>query len=771
MKTSVYTLLIFLLFQLNSQAQVFTRVEGRTFSAEGTVAFAEIKLTSADGKGGESIRALSDSLGVFRLENVLPGRYTLTIIAAGFVEWTTECLATSGKAVYFEVELEKSSVLLEAVEVRAGTAQAEVGAYGIPIEKTLRMPANFFDPVRLAAVLPGVAVANDQGNAIAIRGYSPNAMSWRLEGLDIVNPNHLANAGTLSDRPIATGGGVSILSSQVLDNSTFRRDALPASVGNALSGVMDLNLRKGNHQKPEYTVQAGLIGMDVAGESPVGKSGRGSILADLRYSTVGLLGAMGVDFGGEQINFYDGTVHMNVNHRKGGDLSMFGFFGRSVNQFNNKEQQLWETEKDRYDIRFQSRTYGIGLRDTRILSSKVGLRYGAAWSSQYQTRTASTPYVIPLAHVISEDFGSDRSILSAYAIMTVRYHPSFSAEYGAYLTHSLHSLDMEFESSVGPASGLPTVNGRVEGSLLQPFAGWNFRKGRMEINAAVRYVHFTWNKTGEWEPRAHATMASGMGSWSVGYGVTSQQQQTSTLLFAGNSTLPLMRSGQWYVAHQVKLGKSVSWQTTLFQHRLTNVPAYSASGVQWSALNQFDDVLLVTLSKDGTGFNRGVESMVEKKFDAGYYLLASGSIYSARYGFKGDSKTYSARFSGGYTSVLAAGREWQRKRNVLGIHTRFTALGGQRTTPVDVVASATAGTTVMDFGAGYSQQLPDYLRLDARFSWRKNKPGRTRTLSLDIQNLTSRENLAGYYFDTFLQQVQPRKQLGIIPVLTWRVDF
>lgn len=54
--------------------------------------------------------------------------------------------------------------------------------------------------------------------------------------------------------------------------------AFPAEYGNALSGVFDLKLRKGNNQKREYTVQAGLLGLDVAAEGPFSKNYKGSYL-------------------------------------------------------------------------------------------------------------------------------------------------------------------------------------------------------------------------------------------------------------------------------------------------------------------------------------------------------------------------------------------------------------------------------------------------------------------------------------------------------------
>src|SRR6187549_2593397 len=100
----------------------------------------------------------------------------------------------------------------------------------------------------------GVVQTEDGNNNVSIRGNSPAGLLWRMEGVDIPNPNHFANTGT-------AGGGISILSSQLLANSDFMTGAFPAEYGNALSGLFDLRLRKGNNEKREYTFQAGFLGI------------------------------------------------------------------------------------------------------------------------------------------------------------------------------------------------------------------------------------------------------------------------------------------------------------------------------------------------------------------------------------------------------------------------------------------------------------------------------------------------------------------------------
>ncbi len=94
--------------------------------------------------------------------------------------------------------------------------------------------------------------------------------------MDIPNPNHFSHAGS-------SGGGISILSLQLLANSDFVTGAFAAEYGNATSGVFDLKLRKGNNEKREYTLQAGVLGLNAAMEGPFSKKYKGSYLINYRY--------------------------------------------------------------------------------------------------------------------------------------------------------------------------------------------------------------------------------------------------------------------------------------------------------------------------------------------------------------------------------------------------------------------------------------------------------------------------------------------------------
>ncbi|MFM7194643.1 MAG: hypothetical protein ACKOYP_07675, partial [Bacteroidota bacterium] len=593
------------------------------------------------------------------------------------------------------------------------------------------------------------------------------------EGMDIVNPNHLSNAGTLSDRPVANGGGVSILSAQVLDRSEFHYGILPASAGNALSGMLDMSLRKGNDQS-EYTVQAGLIGTDLAAEGKLDRSGRTTWLVNGRYSTVGLLSKAGVDFGGESIDFSDITFHIRNDHASGGGLSVFGFAGSSSNYFKSRPLTEWETEKDRYDISFRGRTIGMGVKDSRVLTRNLTAEYGITWSEQQQDRKAdSAPF--PRPHIVSERFSQGRRLISAIAKIRAGISKNLRAETGAVVTWSSQDLLTTSVASATPWYLNPDVSGKMRGALIQPYGSVQASVGPVQLNAGLRWMQFTWNSTSSLEPRISTSVNAWGGQFTAGFGITSQLQQPQVYL-SGNYDLPMSRSRQWYAEYSRTTAGGLKWRMSAFRHRLTGVPIkliiVEDGGLPpISAANFLEENGFTDMITTGTGRQAGVEWMIERRFERQWYLLASGSLLDARYGIKGEPQWYQSRFNSRYTWAMAGGKEWRGRKNALGVHVKATGFGGQRERAIDANTSALRGTTVWDVTRDYVIKLPDYFRTDLRIAWRKDRPGRTRTVSIDIQNLMNVRNVGGYYFDTFRNKVTTRYQLGIIPVLTWRLDF
>jgi hypothetical protein len=200
---------------------------------------------------------------------------------------------------------------------------ALLSAQQFSVAETNRYPGSRMDPARMASNFAGVNGADDSRNDIVVRGNSPLGVIYRVEGIDIPNPNHFAIAGS-------SGGPVSIINNKILGNSDFFMSAFPAEYGNSTSGVFDLKLRNGNNKQHEFTGQFGFLGTEFLAEGPLSKNGKSSFLVMGRYSTLSMFQSLGIQIGTSAIPIYgDGAFKFNWQLKNGGQLSFFGLGGAS----------------------------------------------------------------------------------------------------------------------------------------------------------------------------------------------------------------------------------------------------------------------------------------------------------------------------------------------------------------------------------------------------------------------------------------------------------
>jgi hypothetical protein len=260
------------------------------------------------------IGTITDEDGFFSFSALPIGRYNVVVDYIGYEKIIVpNILIGAGKEAVISVELVESVTQVDEVVVKGRKKKGEslndmttVSARSFTVEETQRFAGSFSDPSRMVSSYAGVMGEPNGENNIIIRGNSPRGLLWRVEGIDVPNPNHFSNEG-------ATGGPISILNSTTLSNSDFLTGAFPAEYGDAYSGVFDIKLRKGNNQKREYTLQAGLIGIELAAEGPFRKEKSASYLVNYRYSSLDLINKFGINEVGEGIPKYqDLTFNLNI---------------------------------------------------------------------------------------------------------------------------------------------------------------------------------------------------------------------------------------------------------------------------------------------------------------------------------------------------------------------------------------------------------------------------------------------------------------------------
>src|ERR1051325_3121338 len=180
-----------------------------------------------------NIISMTDANGKFRLTKVPVGRHTIKFAMAGYEEVLLQnIIVTTGKEVVLNVEMREKLTMGKEIEIVAEKDKTKANndlvtnsARNFQSEETERYAGSRGDPSKMVANYAGVATGNDARNDIIVRGNSPLGVLWRLEGVDIPNPNHFSLQGS-------TGGPVSILNNNLLGASDFLTGAFPSEYGN-----------------------------------------------------------------------------------------------------------------------------------------------------------------------------------------------------------------------------------------------------------------------------------------------------------------------------------------------------------------------------------------------------------------------------------------------------------------------------------------------------------------------------------------------------------
>jgi hypothetical protein len=718
----------------------------------------------------------TDIDGSFSFGKMPIGRYQLQVSSVGYASQTiSELLLESGKEMVLEIRLHASTnQLAESVVIgsSANLSGAVTSIQHISTEQIFRYPGTYLDPARLATAYAGVANSNDQANGMVIRGNSPNGMQWRLEGIEIVNPNHLSNAGTFSDRVTQNSGGVNIISAQLLGNMNFLTGAFPAEYGNALSGVMDMRLRKGNDRKHEFTAQAGLIGIDLAAEGPIGKKGA-SYLVNYRYSFTGLLATMGVKFGGEDIRFQDLTFNLNFPTKKAGTFMLFGMGGLSSNVFEAvRDTSQWIVQKDGFDINYKNRMGAAGFTHSLNIGKKLLWRMVLATSGLKNTREGYVLSKVNYQRFLIQADSSTRVKTSISTSLSYKFNERANLKVGVFVTQQYDEL---FARSADKRA-----NGAAAGLIIQPYANLHWAiLPKLSANIGFHYLKYTFNRTKSVEPRFSILyQLTNNQTLGFAYGLHSQLQQpeiyfalaTQNSAFLGNASLDVTKSHHYVLSHKYSLKKGSYLKTELFYQQIFNVPA-ALLNPTFSTLNLVEDFTPEPLQNAGTGRNYGLEFTFQQYLINGFYALTNATIYNATYK-NNDGIERNSRFNGKHIFNLTLGKEWERSKDrTLGTSIRVIWLGGFYEREVNEQASIDNKRLIYRNADAFTIKQPDYFRPDFRIYMKKSKEKYSRTLAFDIQNIANYQNVSYSYYDILQNKIVRQYQMGLIPILSYRWEF
>jgi hypothetical protein len=580
----------------------------------------------------------------------------------------------------------------------------------------------FGDPSRVLLRHVGVSTQNDQANGIIYRGLTSDNITWSIHGAEIVNPNHLSNAGTLSDQASASAGGVLAFPLETISQFQFAGQAYGSQLPNAIAGNSDLRFGSSNGNT---FFKIGLLGIEAGYNSHTKRNVR----AHARYSTVGLLSDFGVDFDGESINFQD--LFLNFEIIKG--LSYVGLIATSNN---NKaafsDTSLATRQEDLAEINYSSdiMIHGLTYEGT---SAKVKHKHSLFYSRKYDTRESI------IDNISESSLSSDNKLSYHGSLRFSDFHTGINATYFSGLR--------EFSNSDFDDAYL-TVQPFLSYSRI--FESPNNSFYNLELSTSFYYDSYNQELTAE--PYAQVQWSKNKNIIELNAGLKSQM--LSPLIYGQkalsndniNAELNRSKTAAMSLSWKWNSGAKFGFLSRIFYQYLYDLPTLEFSQSEFiynPVFNGFSFTTFGSLDRNGDATTQGLELMIDYSLSEDFYINTNFSLINAKFdGFNGTNNF-------GHIYNLTITKEFNEHWliNIAG-HFRGGTYENNPELP-EVI----------------QDQLNNYWRIDTRILYRwkaKNE------IAIDIQNVSNRLNDAFYYFEPLTNQIEKETQLGTIPILSYK---
>lgn len=719
--------------------------------------------------GRQIINTITDDKGFFELILNKPGIYTLSVF---FETYANTVNLEVDEHTILNADIYLEPIHFELAGVNIFEEMYQLGNLTMTQSQFRTMPASFQDPSRIIIRYPGFSTANDGANSIVYRGLPPESARWQLYGADIVNPNHLSNAGTSNDLATINSGGVNAINGNVLDYYHFEANPVEASYNNVLSGVS--NLKMANALK-SY-IDLNLIGLEAGVGSNVGNK---NFYASYRYSFTGLLNQFGVDFGNEKIGYQDISLYSDLIKNENNHLKIFATLGKSHNRFTGIDTlHSPERFKDIQHIDYSSRLNMIG---TQYTYQNIHFYYQSTFvaSGRKDMRIENTkPYFLQSTGIDHNDNQKvDNNILSFHNQLiwkrnSLQYHAGFRSN--AHINHSITNdlaasksyfslypyiqMSKKISNSLGYTIGSGLMYDTYSNELtFEPSVSIDIKPfNRFEINAVFR---------------------------------RSSIQDFSDVRFIVGSYNPVrIKSGNYQLSGQY-IFNNLKVALTGFYHGLYDIATFrndSIPGSFGSTFNGgnlgFDQLLIPFWIPNGTNKAKvyGGDIYFQKRLlnhHNSWFFDFNVSIFSSKYRQGNlNENYYHGRFDYGYVSNISISYEkkivntdksskWMAS---IALHNR----GGQRD-PELQAGNVQSPLDLYKYNEAFTYQAPGFMRIDGRLVYSKKKINSNlrHVLSVDLQNMLNMTNFGYRYYDFLLDKVMIQNQLGLVPVLSYRLVF
>jgi hypothetical protein len=760
MKNSFYSLVLSIVFATLSFAQESVRVG--TITGRVTDGMTKEPVVGANVVVvGTTLGAASDIDGRFEIRRVPLGTYSVRISAIGYLAATqSDVVVNAAKPTELIVGIMENEIKIEGVEVSAGyfnkLPETPLSTLSQSNEEIRRLPGGLEDVVRAISILPGVAQVEAGRNDLIVRGGAPSENLFVVDNIEVPNINHFGTQG-------ASGGPLSFINLDFVDNTSFSTGGFGVRYGDKLSSVLTINLREGRKDEigGKATISASQFGLNL--EGPTG--GSGDFLFSARRSYLDFIfKAAGFGFVPEYWDFL-----AKANYRLG-----------------PKDQVKVLAIAALDDVKYFNDSADKRFENSRVMGSDQnqfigGVSWQHLYAKGYSTITFGQSYV---------DYNfrqSDSSLVSIFSNQSLEHESSLR---GDLFFHAAEHT----ETSVGVQAKLIRVNSdiflrpfgtrfgdsldidakyRTNGFKASAYAQVSQVFGKSRLTLGSRLDYFDLIGKFAFSPRISYTVAISPTlnlNWSVGrysqapsYVWLAANEQNRDLNFVGVNQYVLG------IDHTVRADTKVSVEGYIKQY--VNYPAsltrpylvLANTGAGFGGSEDgFASFGIDPLVSRGSGLARGVELLIQKKLsDVPCYGTVSVSFNQSE--FKAlDGVERPSSFDQRWIINLGGGYVFNEKWE---ISTKFRFSTGRPYTPFNAAG-------LQDPAAYNSARIGSNHSLDVRADRRWSFGAWTLITYLDIQNIYNRKPMSVPRYNERLQRAEEDvAQIGILPSIGVSAEF
>ena len=708
--------------------------------------------------------AASDDKGAFSIEYLPVGSYAVQFRSVGFDPATmTDVIIRAGRKTVVQAELMVKLTEVEGVKVSGGyfteSPTEPTGSTTFSSEEIRRAPGSAGDVSRIMFSLPSVAKVNDQVNNLIVRGGSPTENSFYVDNIEIRNINHYPLFGT-------SGGPISLINTDFIQNATFSAGGFSAAYGDRLSSVMTLNFREGNRDETDFQADFNMAGFGLVGEGPLA-NGHGSWMLSVRRSYLDLLvDAIGTGVA-PRYSDYQGKLVFDLSpkHR----ISVLGVAGVDYIDFK------YDDAVDNGDITYgwsDGYEYAFGA-NWRYLWNANG--YSNTSVSYLATRIKQHFYETSTMHeLVREDNLEGSAQLRNFSFYRLNDHNEL--EFGFDAKYQMDDYDYtvsDYTNYFGDTIPGRTVNYDIRSPRFGSFLSYIVRPvEHLKATLGARYDYFEYTGNSSVSPRASlsyglteaTTLNAAFGIYNQSVPMVLMSQQES------NKNLKDIRAYHYILGFEQLLSEDTRLRVEGYYKWYENFPM----SLDEPELFVIDEMIYSNyfqyhpnLSDDGHARSYGVEATLQKKLKEGIYGLLGASWFRSQY--EDLNGTWRNRSFDNRVVVSAEGGYKPNQKWEFSL--RWIFAGGAPYTPLDLEASREINRSVYDQTRVNEDRYPAYHSLNLRADRRYNFSNSNMIVYFSIWNAYNRENIGSYYWNEIDKKQDQMLQWSLLPIIGLEFEF